>query len=123
MNWYIEVLKKYAVFSGRSRRKEYWYFLLFHLVIFFVLAFVDVQLGWFDPENNFGLLTAIYGLGVLLPALAVSVRRFHDLDRTGWWVLVCLIPFVGGIVFLVFMALPGTSGENQYGPDPIGAAV
>ena len=118
MSWYLEALKKYAVFSGRARRMEYWYFVLFNLIVAFVLALIDTLLGTTTGVSSFGLLSGIYGLAVLIPTLAVLVRRLHDIDRTGWWILINLIPLVGTIVLLVFALMPGTPGSNQYGPDP-----
>ena len=117
MNWYVEVLKKYAVFSGRARRKEYWYFLLFNIIIGFVLGLIEGTTG-LARKNPQSILGLIYSLAVLLPGLAVSVRRLHDTGRSGWLVLIALVPFVGGIILLVFMAQDGTPGENQYGPNP-----
>jgi uncharacterized membrane protein YhaH (DUF805 family) len=113
MNWYVEVLKKYAVFNGRARRKEYWMFTLFSVIASIVLAIVDAVIGT-------QALEIIYGLATLLPTLGVSVRRLHDTDRTGWWILIGLIPLVGFIVMLVFLASEGTSGQNKYGANPKG---
>lgn len=118
MNWYLEVLKKYAVFSGRARRKEYWFFILFHLIISFVLGFVDGLVGTFNADLGLGLLGGIYALAVIIPSIAVSVRRLHDTDRSGWWILICLVPIIGAIVLLVFMVLDSKPGENRYGPYP-----
>ncbi len=123
MNWYLEVLKKYAVFSGRARRKEYWYFSLFNLLITIVLAVIDGMTGTLIAEANIGLLGGIYALAILIPFLAVSVRRLHDTDRSGWWLLIALIPLIGAIVILVFMVQDSKPGENQYGSNPKGAAV
>ncbi len=123
MNWYLEVLKKYAVFSGRARRKEYWYFFLFSLIISIVLAVVDGVTGSFSAEAGVGLLGGIYALAVLIPGLAVSVRRLHDTGRSGWWLLIALIPVIGAIVLLVFMVLEGKLDTNQYGSNPKGVAV
>jgi uncharacterized membrane protein YhaH (DUF805 family) len=117
MGWYIEALKKYAVFGGRSRRKEYWYFVLFSVIVSLVLSAIDALLGTFG-STNVGLLGGIYGLAVLIPSIAVSVRRLHDIDRTGWWVLIGLVPVIGTIVLLVFAVLDGTPGENRFGPNP-----
>ncbi len=114
MNWYLGVLKKYTVFSGRAQRAEYWYFTLFNLIIILVLGFIDGLLG------TAPVLGGIYLLAVLLPAIAVCIRRLHDTDRSGWWLLLGLIP-LAGLVLLVFMVLDSTSGENQYGPNPKGA--
>ena len=118
MSWYLEALKKYAVFSGRSRRMEYWYFVLFNLVVYIVFSLIDALLGTFNIVQGVGLLSGIYSLAVLIPTLAVMVRRLHDIDRTGWWILINLIPLVGTIVLLVFALTPGTPGSNRYGPDP-----
>ena len=118
MSWYLEALKKYAVFSGRSRRMEYWYFVLFNIIVGVVLALIDMLIGTFSAMSNIGLLSGIYSLAVLIPTLAVMVRRLHDIDRTGWWILINLIPLIGTIVLLVFALTPGTPGSNRYGPDP-----
>lgn len=112
MHWYLEALKKYAVFEGRARRREYWFFVLFNLIISFVLGFIEGLVG--GP----GVLGAIYALAVLIPGIAVAVRRLHDTGRSGWWLLIALVPIVGFIVLLVFMVQDGTPGPNQYGPNP-----
>ena len=117
MDWYLAVLKKYAEFSGRAQRKEYWMFVLFNLIIGFVLAFVE---GFFGSP---GVLAGIYGLAVLIPGIAVSIRRLHDTNRSGWWMLICLIPVIGGLVLLVFMVLDSQKQENQYGPNPKAATA
>jgi uncharacterized membrane protein YhaH (DUF805 family) len=118
MNWYFEVLKKYAVFNGRARRKEYWYFFLFNIIIMVVLRIIDGVTGTFSQSIGMGLLCIIYALALLIPSIAVGVRRLHDTDRTGWWLLIGLIPIIGGIVLIVFMAQDSKSGENQYGANP-----
>ena len=123
MSWYLEVLKKYAVFSGRARRKEYWYFFLFNFLITIVLLVIDGMTGTLTAEAGIGLLGGIYALAVLIPALAVSVRRLHDTDRIGWWLLIMLIPLIGVIVILVFTVQDSKPGENQYGSNPKGAAI
>ncbi len=119
MQWYLAVLKNYAGFSGRARRTEYWMFALVNLVItliFYVLALVT-------RSSFFIALVFLYGLAVLLPGLAVAVRRLHDVGMSGWWILIGLVPFVGGIVLLVFTLLPGNQGPNQYGDDPKGPSM
>ncbi len=118
MNWYLEVLKKYAVFNGRARRKEYWYFFLFNIIISIVLGIIDGVTGSFSPEAGMGLLGGIYMLAVLIPGIAVSVRRLHDTNRSGWWLLILLIPLVGAIVLIVFLASDSKPEENQYGVNP-----
>lgn len=121
MNLYFQVLKKYAVFSGRARRKEYWYFFLFNFIVEFVLSFIDGFTGTFSKSIGMGLLGGIYTLAVLLPGIAVSVRRLHDTNRSGWWLLIALIPIIGAIVLLVFMVQGSQKGENRYGPNPTAA--
>ena len=123
MNWYLEVLKKYVVFNGRARRKEYWYFVLFNIIIGIVLGIIDNVIGTFSAEAGMGLLGGIYTLAILIPGIAVSVRRLHDTDRTGWWLLIGLIPLIGAIVLFVFMVLDSEPGDNQYGSNPKGATA
>ncbi len=122
MNWYIGVLKKYAVFEGRARRAEYWYFALFNFIAGIVLAILDRTFGSISAATGVGILGTIYGLAVLIPSLAVSVRRLHDTDRSGWWLLLLFIPFIGALVILIFMVLDSTPGDNRFGPNPKEAA-
>jgi len=121
VSWYIEAFKKYAVFSGRSRRKEYWYFVLFNVIAAVVLSLIDMLLGTFSSSSNIGLLSGIYSLAVIIPTLALSVRRLHDTDRSGWWILIGLVPLIGSIVLLVFYVMDSTPGQNRFGPNPKGA--
>jgi len=121
MNWYLEVLKKYARFDGRAGQKEYWYFSLLSFIIIVVLSVIDIATGTFNVNVGLGLLGSIYTLAVLIPGIAVSVRRLHDTDRSVWWLLINAIPLIGVIVFLVFTAQAGTPGDNQYGSTPKGA--
>ncbi|MBK1617040.1 hypothetical protein CKO42_00950 [Lamprobacter modestohalophilus] len=118
MNWYLEVLRKYAVFTGRARRKEYWYYFLINFLIITALLLIDNMLGTLDPEAGMGLLSGIYALAVLIPGIAVAVRRLHDTDRTGWWVLIALIPIVGPIILIFFLIQDSTAGDNRFGPNP-----
>jgi len=117
MHWYLDVLKKYTVFQGRAHRTEYWMFTLFNMLIYIGLMIIDGILG-LGGEGGAGLLGLLYSLAVLLPSLAVTVRRLHDTGRSGWWLLIGLIPIVGGIVLLVFMVLDSQPESNQYGPNP-----
>ncbi|MEN6429681.1 MAG: DUF805 domain-containing protein [Coriobacteriales bacterium] len=110
MDWYLGVWKKYATFTGRARRKEYWMFFLFNMLASYILVFVDNALGLTNSQGN-GPLSGIYSLAVLLPSLAVAVRRMHDTDHSGWWILV-------PIVNLVFAVMDGTPGPNRFGADP-----
>lgn len=123
MNWYLEVLKKYTVFDGRAELKEYWWFSLFSFIIIIVLSVIDIVTGTFNVNVGLGLLGGIYTLAVLIPSIAVSVRRLHDTDRSGWWLLINGIPLIGVIVFLVFTGQDGTPGDNQYGSNPKGATA
>ena len=118
MNWYLEVIKKYTQFSGRARRKEYWYFALFNMIVSVVLSIIDTVTGTLDPDLGLGLLSGIYSLAVLIPSIAVGFRRMHDTGRSAWWFLIGLIPLIGMIVILVFMVQDSQEGENQYGPSP-----
>jgi len=118
LSWYLEALNKYAVFSRRARRKEFWMFFFINLLISVVLIAIDSLIGTFSPQTGFGLLQGLYSLAVLIPSIAVTVRRLHDTGRTGWWILIGLIPIIGGIVLLIFMVLDSQPGVNQYGPNP-----
>lgn len=118
MNWYIEVLRKYAIFSGRARRKEYWFFVLFNALFAIAAAILDNILGLAFREVGYGPIYLLYALATIVPGLAVSVRRLHDIGKSGWFILLGLIPCVGGIILLVFSVMPGDPGHNQYGPDP-----
>ena len=118
MNWYVDVLRKYAVFSGRARRKEYWFFVLFNLLIVAGLTLVDTFVGTYDPIREIGLLSGLYGIGVILPSVAVGARRLHDSGRTAWWLLIGLVPVIGAIVLLIFFVLDSQMGDNEYGPNP-----
>ncbi|MCT4357605.1 DUF805 domain-containing protein [Streptomyces sp. Je 1-79] len=117
MNWYLDVLKKYAVFTGRARRQEYWMFFLFNFIALVVVAVIDMAIG------TYPLLYAIYALAVFLPSLGVAVRRLHDTGRSGWWLLIGLVPLVGGIILLVFLASEGNQTDNSYGANPKLAAA
>ena len=123
MNWYLEVLKKYTVFDGRAELKEYWWFSLFSFIIIIVLSVIDIVTGTFNVNVGLGLLGGIYTLAVLIPGIAVSVRRLHDTNRSGWWLLINGIPLIGVIVFLVFTGQDGTPGDNQYGSNPKGTTA
>ena len=112
MDWYIGVLKKYAEFSGRARRKEYWMFALVNALVMFAL------LGLGMAARMFSVVYIIYCLGTFIPSLAVGFRRIHDTGRSAWWLLVGLIPLVGAIVLLVFFCQDSAPGDNQYGPNP-----
>lgn len=131
MEWMLLPLKRYADFSGRSRRKEYWMFVLFTMVVITVLTvltglmFAGMAVSDSTGEPEMGALgfvalalPVLFVLGTFIPNLAVQVRRFHDQDKSGWMILLGVIPYIGAVILLVFMCLEGTRGANRYGPDP-----
>jgi len=120
MNWYREAFRKYAIFEGRARRKEYWFFALFNFLAVVVLSVVDMFFGTFSVEAELGLLSGAYVLAIVIPSLAVTVRRLHDTGRSGWWVLLHVLPVFGWIVLLLFTVQDSEPGANQYGPNPKG---
>ncbi len=125
MEWMLMPLQRYADFSGRSRRKEYWMFTLAQAIVYLVLG-VLIGIGAAMGDGNslgpigyLGLgLMVLVALALVVPNIAVSVRRFHDQGKSGWFYLLGLIPYAGGLILLIFMCLPGTEGDNPYGPDP-----
>jgi len=108
----FEALSKYAVFEGRARRQEYWLFAL----LYFILAIIA---GFADGVSGSGLISGLLALALLIPSIAVLVRRLHDTDRSGWWALLMLIPILGTLILLVFCVLKGTDGSNRFGDDPL----
>ncbi len=123
MKWFLIVLKKYADFTGRAQRAEYWFFALFYLLFFLALSLIDGAVGLFNSTYGLGLLGGLFALAMTLPSIAVTARRLHDTSRSGWWLLISLIPLIGGIVLLVFVCLDSTPGTNAYGPNPKEAAT
>ncbi len=111
MSWYLEVLKKYAVFNGRARRKELWMFVLFNILFSIVVQVVDLMLGSF-------FLTVLYMLVLFIPTLAVQIRRLHDIGRSGWWILIPLLPIIGSLILLYFFVKDGGEDANCYGESP-----
>lgn len=118
MYWYLKCLKQYADFSGRARRKEYWMFVVFNMCIAFAMGLIDGLCGWVSPEIGLGVLGGIYSLCVFIPGLAVCVRRFHDIGKSGWNFLFGLIPLIGAIMILIWFCTEGERGVNAWGPDP-----
>ncbi len=118
MSWYFNVWKNYATFSGRARRKEYWMFLLFNMLVAIVMIILDNVLGTTIENMGFGLFYFLYGLAALIPSWAVSIRRLHDVGKSGWMFLIILIPLVGAIWYFVLTVTDSDQGENQYGPVP-----
>ncbi len=119
MNWYLDAVKnKYAVFDGRAQRQEFWYFMLFYLLIYIALSVVDQVTGTFNMQTGTGLFSGIYTLAMLVPSLAVGARRLHDTGRSGWWQLLSLIPVLGVLVLIFFFVQDSQPGDNQYGLNP-----
>lgn len=110
MEFYLSVLQKYAVFEGRARRQEFWMFYLINLVVGLVLSLVSLI--------GLGFITYLYSIAILIPSLAVGVRRLHDINKSGWWLLIALIPLLGAIWLIVLWAKEGDRGPNAYGHDP-----
>lgn len=111
MSWYLNALKKYTVFDGRARRKEFWMFALFNFIITLIIAFIE---SFLDTQ----IISIIYTLAILLPSIAISVRRLHDIGKSGYWYFIGFIPIIGSIWLLVLMCKDSQAGENIYGPNP-----
>ncbi|MBN1407293.1 MAG: DUF805 domain-containing protein [Calditrichaceae bacterium] len=107
MKWYLEVLKKYAVFSGKASRQEFWMFVLFNLIFSIVASILDNVLGTSVGSMGYGIISTLYLLAVLIPSIAVTIRRLHDTGRSGWWILLVFIPIIGWIWLIVLMILKG----------------
>jgi len=137
MEYMLMPLKRFFDFSGRSRRKEFWLWILLYVIIYVVAMILDVQLGLGGSSQtssnygdgnvgvsasfNGGILTLAWALIALIPTLAVTVRRLHDVDKSGWFILLGLIPLVG-FYLLYLYCQPGTAGPNRFGADPKGGA-
>ena len=129
MKYYLDVIKNYVKFDGRARRKEYWMFVLFNVIFSFVASIINsvAGLNYTSSGNSYGyasvgIISSLYSLAVLLPSIGVGIRRLHDIGKSGWWLLICLVPLAGPIWLLVLLATNGVVGENQYGSDPKAAA-
>ena len=125
MNWMLLPLRRYLEVSGRSRRKEYWLFVLFTVLVSIALSLVDRAIGsdFGTDAGSFsgnGLLSGLFSLATIVPSFTVAIRRLHDTDRSGWWLLLVLLPIIGWIALLVFYCLDGTRGPNRFGSDPKG---
>ena len=119
MEWYLKVVRdNYANFTGRARRQEYWMFVLFNMLFVIAIALVSGALIAMTEISAFAGLYLIYILGIIIPSLAVAVRRLHDVGKSGWFYLIALIPLIGGIWLIVLFATEGDKGQNAYGPDP-----
>ena len=122
MNWFIKVLKQYADFNGRARRKEYWMYSLFLVIAYIVAAILDNVAGltfkMADQSMGYGYIYLLFALATIIPSLAVSVRRLHDINKSGWYYLISFIPFIGAIILIIWAVKEGDKGTNQFGPDP-----
>jgi uncharacterized membrane protein YhaH (DUF805 family) len=120
MQYYINAIKNYAICSGRARRKEYWMFVLFNVIFSFIASLIDkfAGLNIMVDGGSIGIISLIYSLFILIPSLSLMVRRLHDTDMAGGWILIGLIPMIGWILLIVFYCTAGTIGENRFGEDP-----
>jgi len=118
MNWYLKCLKQYADFNGRARRKEYWMFTLLNMIFALLALIIDNVVGTASPELGYGVFYVLYALAMFIPGLSVSVRRLHDIGKSGWMVLIALIPIIGTIWILVLMVTDSHPEENEYGQNP-----
>ena len=117
MNYFFLALRRFNDF-GRSRRKEYWTYFPIIILLIAITAFAVERLPNDSIEETIGLFLALAVFALFLPAISLTIRRLHDTGRTGWWILLNLIPYVGSIILLILLALPGQQGDNKYGPDP-----
>lgn len=108
------VFSKYATITGRACRSEYWYFSLFYFVVYVVIVLISAIMPFLV------ILSAVFGIALIIPSFTVSIRRLHDRDQSGWWLLIGLIPMIGGIILLIWFAMRGTDGPNDFGEDPLG---
>ena len=118
MNWYLKVLKQYADFKGRARRKEYWMFTLFNIIFGGIAMILDSVFGIAIEGVGYGPLYGVYALVLFIPGLAVAVRRLHDIGKSGWMLLITLIPLIGAIWLLVLLLTDSNPEENLYGANP-----
>ncbi len=119
MRFFSLALRRYAVFSGRAQRAEFWYFVLYAVLIELVLFGVDKSMGWVDSSGEYGFLSmSVAGVLLLVPSISVATRRLHDIGKSGWWQLITLIPVLGILVLMYWCALDGQEGSNAYGDNP-----
>ncbi len=123
MKYYLNAFKKFAQFTSRSNRPEYWYFVLFNVIFAIAAMTLDNMLGFNFPNTPYGIIYTAYALVTFIPGLSTTVRRLHDVNKSGWYILIVLIPLIGSIWLLVLLAKKGTVGENKYGADPNGGTT
>lgn len=118
MDWFIYALRRYNDFNGRSRRREYWLYVLFYILLAIGAHFLDSLFGFADVGEVYGPIYTLFVIIMVLPSIAVAVRRLHDIGKSGWWIFVGFVPVIGFIWLLIYFVREGTIGPNQYGPDP-----
>ena len=118
MHWYLDVLKKYAVFDGRARRQEYWMFCLFNILVSIGFMIIDYVAGLTEAAGGQSPLNILYTLATFLPGIGVAIRRLHDTNRSGWWILIAFVPLIGVIMLLIWMVTDSNPGSNKYGSNP-----
>lgn len=119
MYWFIKAMKQYADFKGRAQRAEYWYFSLFYILIYVAALFIDEVLGTKSQhKGGTGLVTFLTIAALLVPALAVGARRMHDIGKSGWWLLISMIPIIGSLMFIAFAVRDSEPGPNRFGASP-----
>ena len=123
IDWATRPLKKYADFSGRAPRAEYWWFYLLIIIGYVIATILDSTLGFTGAVGPYGVIMSVFALAMLVPSIAAGIRRLHDTDRSGWWLLIGLIPLIGAIVLIVFFVMQGTVGDNRFGSDPYGGDI
>jgi len=122
IDWAKRPLTKFADFTGRAPRAEYWWFYLAVIIGYFITMILDSVLGLGGTLGPYGILTCLFALAMIVPSIAAGARRLHDIGKSGWWQLICLVPLIGAIILIVFYATEGEAGDNQYGPNPYGGA-
>lgn len=123
MSWYIEALRKYGTVRGRSRRREYWTFVLVNVLVFVVFTAIQGARLGVTVNLILAVVETLFFLAILVPSLTVAIRRLHDTGRSGWWLLIGLVPIIGQIFLLVLFLLDGEPGENRFGPNPKGVVA
>jgi uncharacterized membrane protein YhaH (DUF805 family) len=113
MKYYLEALKKYAVFDGRASMAEYWYFVLFNILVSIAVGIVAAIL-----QDKSDAISRLYSLVLIVPSIAIAVRRLHDIGKSGWWWFICFIPIVGWIWIIILLTTESNHGKNKYGPHP-----
>ena len=123
MQWYLLAFRRFTDINGRSTRREYWWFALINVLIIAALTWLEGVLGLSKSGQQYGIFSGMYAFGVLMPGIAVGIRRLHDRNSSGWWLLLALIPGIGTLVLLILMIRPSTQGPNRFGSESRGLAT